>query len=56
MPAPAIERVSGYPGFPVDGRAPELKQGFKYFNEEIRPRREYVFNVRLSLGIFQFLV
>ena len=44
MPAPknrVIPDEAGYPGLRINDDQPELKKGFAYFNEEIRPRREF---------------
>jgi len=44
MPAPknrVIPAEAGYPGLRINDDQPELKKGFEYFSEEIRPRREF---------------
>jgi uncharacterized membrane protein YhdT len=44
MPAPKKELPpeAGYPGLPINDDIPELKKAFTFFNECIRPRREFV--------------
>jgi len=36
-----IPPEAGYPGKPIDDGAPVLKKAFSFFNDEIRPRREF---------------
>lgn len=42
MPKREIPAEAGYPGLPINDDVPELKKAFTFFNEQIRPRREFV--------------
>lgn len=42
MPKREIPAEAGFPGLPINDDVPELKKAFTFFNEQIRPRREFV--------------
>ena len=44
MPRPekrVIPQDAGYPGLPIDDNPPVLKAAFAYYNDMIRPRRDF---------------
>lgn len=45
MPMPSkkvIPPEAGYPGLPINDAEPESKKAWAFFNDEIRPRREFM--------------
>jgi hypothetical protein len=53
MPKKQLPPEAGYPGLPINDDVPELKKAFTFFNEQIRPRREFVVDEVCSCFIFQ---
>lgn len=58
MPKPKqpLPPEAGYPGLPINDDVPELKKAFTFFNEQIRPRREFVVDEVLpAVDMFKYL-
>ena len=39
--APNLPPEAGFPGLPIDDSEPVLEKAFAFYNDEIRPRREF---------------
>jgi hypothetical protein len=56
MPQPdkrVIPPDAGFVGLPIDANPPDLRKGFAFFNEEIRPRREFHEDVVARFGFLK---